>query len=138
MCRIDGPINTNLYISILEDELMDSLQDSGKEVEEVIYQHDNAPAHTAKQTTQWLQDNGFEVLTWPAQSPDLNPIEHLWSHLKRQLAAYDTPPNGVLELWERVQVVWEGIGPKVCQDLIDSMPKRVAAVLKARGGHTKY
>ena len=80
----------------------------------------------------------MEVMTWPAQSPDLNPIEHLWSHLKRQLQGYETAPKGILELWERVQVEWEKIEPSVCQGLVESMPRRVAAVLKAKGGYTKY
>ena len=67
-----------------------------------------------------------------------SPIEHVWSHLKRKLEEYERKSEGILELWERVQVEWEKIGPEVCQKLIESMPRRVAAVLKAKGGHTKY
>jgi DDE superfamily endonuclease len=78
------------------------------------------------------------VLLWPAQSPDLNPIEHLWNHLKRRLAEYEVVPNGILELWERVEKEWNNIGAEVCHNLIESMPRRVAAVLKAKGGYTKY
>ena len=80
----------------------------------------------------------MEVLTWPAQSPDLNPIEHLWAHLKRKLQGYETAPKGILEFWERVQVEWEKIESSVCQELVESMPRRVEAVLKAKGGYTKY
>ena len=77
-------------------------------------------------------------MEWPAQSPDLNPIEHLWEHLKRQLRKYSEPPKGVWELWERTKEEWEKITPEVCQNLIESMPRRVEAVIKAKGGHTKY
>ena len=77
-------------------------------------------------------------MLWPAHSPDLNPIEHLWSHLKRRLAEYEVEPKGMLELWERVQVEWDKIEPEVCQKLIESMPKHVEAVLKAKGGYTRY
>ena len=77
-------------------------------------------------------------MKWPAQSPDLNPIEHLWHHINTRLRAYETPPNGVHELWERVEAEWEKIEPRVCQNLIESMPRRVAAVIKAKGGYTKY
>ena len=63
-----------------------------------------------------------------------NPIEHLWDHLKRKL---EVAPKGMLELWERV-VEWNKIEAKLCQDLIESMPRRVAAVLKAKGGYSKY
>jgi hypothetical protein len=78
------------------------------------------------------------VLKWPSYSPDLNPIENLWSHLKRELGTYDQPPRGILELWDRVQEKWEEIEPQVCRDLIESMPRRMAAVIKAKGGVTKY
>ena len=65
----------------------------------------------------------MEVLLWPAQSPDLNPIEHLWNHLKRKLAEYEVSPQGILELWERVQEECGKIKPEVCQGLIESMPR---------------
>jgi hypothetical protein len=68
----------------------------------------------------------------------LNPIEHLWGHLKRQLAAYETEPTSTGELWERVETERKRIPAQVCIDLISSMPKRIAAVLKAKGGPTKY
>ena len=88
--------------------------------------------------TTWLKEHGFQVLSWPAQSPDLNPIEHLWAHLKRRVADYEVPPKGILELWDRVQEEWDNIGAEVCQKLIESMPRRVEAVLKAKGGYDKY
>jgi transposase len=102
-----------------------------------IFQHDNAPSHKAGLTRNWLSDHGFEVLKWPSYSPDLNPIENLWSHLKRVLGTYDQHPRGILELWDRVQAKWE-IEPQVCQDLIESMPRRIAAVIKDKGGVPKY
>ena len=80
----------------------------------------------------------MEVLLWPAQSPDLNQIEHLWNHLKRKLAESEIPPQGVLELWGRVQEKWGKIKPEVCQGLIESMPRGVEAIIKANSGYTKY
>ena len=77
-------------------------------------------------------------MKWSAQSPDINPIEHLWWDLKRRLAKYETPPSGAEELWECCQVEWEKILKEVCQNLIESMPRRVQAVIKAKGGYTKY
>ncbi len=58
----------------------------------------------------WLKDHGCEVMVWPPQSPDLNPIEHLWNHLKRKLGEYEEPPREIQELWERVQKEWDNIG----------------------------
>ncbi len=77
-------------------------------------------------------------MEWPSQSPDLNPIEHLWNHVKKKLGEYEEPPSGIHELWDRFQEEWEGIEPSVCQNLIESMPRRIEAVLRAKGGYTKY
>ena len=59
--------------------------------------------------------DGFNVMSWPAQSPDLNPIEHLWDYLKGRLGEYENAPGGVQELWERVEVEWDKIGADTCQ-----------------------
>ena len=85
-----------------------------------------------------MEDQNITLLDWPAQSPDLNPIEHLWQHLKKQLSQYETPAKGVWEMWERVVEEWGEIEPEVCQKLIESMPRRIRAVIKAKGSYTKY
>ena len=85
-----------------------------------------------------FNDHEYQLLDWPAQSPDLNPIEHLWGHLKWKVSDYPEPPAGILELWERVRGQWAKIDVEVCRNLIDSIPRRAEAVLKAKGGFTKY
>ena len=137
-CKIDGRMNGDLFLEILEDDLKASLDYYGKNPGDIIFQQDNDPKHTCKKAQDWFRNNGFKLLHWPAQSPDLNLIEHLWEHLKRRLGEYEYPPKGVLELWEHVEKEWKGIGASVCQNLIESMPRRVNAVIKAKGGYTKY
>ena len=79
-----------------------------------------------------MENNNITLLDWPAQSPDLNPIEHLWDHAKNKLKEYPILPKGVWQVWERVEEVWNNILPEVCQNLIESMPRRLEPVIKAK------
>ena len=105
---------------------------------EQYFQQDNDPKHMSGVATQWFEDNHIQVLGWPSQFHNMNPIEHLWEHLKHHLKQYPTPPKRVHELWDRVAEKWNKIPPEVCQNLIESMPRLIEAVIKAKGGHTKY
>lgn len=137
-CKIDGTMDQVLYKNILEDELLHTIEYYGMDAKQVIFQHDNDPKHKAKSVQEWLSNQEFQVLSWPSSSPDLNPIEHLWSHLKRQLNKYETPSKGMLEHWDRIQCEWDKIDQTECMKLIESMPRRILAVIKSKGQWTKY
>jgi transposase len=138
LAEVEGRMDANQYVDILEDHLLPSMEDLAIGEEQMIFQQDNDPKHTSKKAQKWMEDKDITLLDWPPQSPDISPIEHLWVHLKDRLNEYPTPAKGVWETWERAVEVWNNIGPEVCQNLIESVPRRLAAVIKAKGGHTKY
>lgn len=77
-------------------------------------------------------------MKWPAQSPDLNPIEQFWKLLKKSLREKKEIYASKDELWEFLEKELEVINKDFCQKLISSMPQRVQAVIQAKGGYTKY
>ncbi len=103
---------------------------------DLIFKQDLAPTHTAKGTKNWFNDNDVTVLDWPANSPDLNPRENLWSIVKRKMR--DTRPNNADGLKAAMKATWASITPEQCHRLIDSMPRCIDAVIHAKGGPTKY
>ena len=97
--KVDGHLNAKDYISILHGDLYLSLERLGYlNLDNVIFQHDNAPIHKAKIVQKWFLEQPFTILEWSAQSPNLNPIEHVWAILKHRLNSYPTPLVGLLQL----------------------------------------
>ncbi len=128
-------VNAAIFQEILEHFMLPSADKLYGDAD-FIFQQDLAPAHTAKGTKSWFNDHGVTVLDWPANSPDLNPIENLWCIVKRTMR--DTRPNNADELKATVKETWASIPPQQCHKLITSMPRRTEAVIKAKGAPTKY
>jgi transposase len=135
---ISGRINAEAYIDVLKDYVLASRDWYDMDPETFIFQQDNASVHTAHIVKAFFAESNLTVMKWPANSPDLNPIEHLWSYLKTQLNAYKEDPKTMDELWERVQEVWTKIPTDYIHKLYESMPRRMEEVIRNRGGNTKY
>ncbi len=101
-----------------------------------IFKRDVAPTHTAKSTKSWLNDHSVGVLDWPANSPDLKSIENIRGIVKRKMR--NKRPKNADELKATVQETWGSIPPQQCHKLITSMPRRIEAVIKAKGAPVKY
>lgn len=131
----DGRLNAVRYIEILGDELkrsIEKLHPGG----EVIFQQDGAPCHTAKITKKHLADNNITTIPWPANSPDLNCIENLWSWLDRQIQKQE--PRSKNDLIAIVEKLLQNVPQDIVENLSDSMPRRINECLKNGGGMTRY
>ena len=101
-----------------------------------IFQQDNDPKHTAKTVQEYIGTKNWNVLDWPSQSPDLNPIENLWHLLDWKMRT--RVPQNEDQLMEYCQEAWENIPIEYLNSLVDSIPTRIEHVIKAKGGMTKY
>ena len=100
------------------------------------YLQDNDPKHKSTMIRDWFFTQGITLLDFPPYSPDMNPIENLWAVLKSMV--YRSNINNLDGLWDAAQRCWQNIPNETLKDLIASMPRRVAAVIKSKGFYTKY
>lgn len=133
---VEGMMNSKKYISVIERKLVPMMQTFAGGVG--FFQQDLAPCHTSKLTKKFFQEQKITVLDWPGNSPDVNPIENLWSIVKRRVSAMDcstkkTMIENVINVWFRDDEI-----KILCSNLVESMPKRVQDIIQARGGHISY
>ncbi len=132
---IDGIMDKWHYLNILKANLHASVEQLGLPQGWVFQQH-NDPKHTALVVREWLLYNTPKQLHSPPQSPDLNPIEHLWDYVERQLHKHTITSKATLK--EAIRHEWARVPPEFTQKLVSSMNNRLKAVLDSKGGPTRY
>jgi len=127
------------YIQALEEGLL-PLYDGT-----LRFQQDNARIHTSETVDSFVARNAIELLEWPKNSPDLNPIEHVWAILKRtlrqlfpQIRQLRNNIADMIEFKRCIQIAWNSIPQDQIAALIASIPRRLQAVIQARGWYTRY
>ncbi len=132
--QLHGRVNANVYQNLLRQHVVPPLRSSTNQP--AIFMLDNAPCHTAKRVRQFLETENMEIMKWPAQSPDLNPIENLWKILTDKVMA--KKPTTVTELWKRLEEEWTKITPEQCERLVMSCGHRCPEVIQNNSLYTSY
>ncbi len=130
-------LNTTAYLSIVADHpFMTTVYPSSDATSSQL----NAPCYKAQIISDWFleHDNEFTLLKWPPQSPDLNPIEHIWDVVEREIHIMDVQPTNLQQLRDAIMSIRTKISEECFQHLVESIPQRIKAVLKAKGGPTRY
>lgn len=148
---VEGTLNSDRYIELLKEYLLPFLNNLNEKEEEeelipwflfqeenYIFQDDNAPCHASIKTKSWKENNSIEILPWPAQSPDLNPIENLWNDLETRIRKRKPMPKNKNDFFIALKEEWYKIDENRLIRLVKSMPNRVNAVLENKGNPTKY
>jgi len=132
---IQGTLNQHGYHSILQRYAIPSgLRLVGHPF---VFQQDNNPKHTSRLCKGYLtkkeSDGVLHQMTWPPQSPDLNPIEMVWDELDRRVK--ERQPTSAQHMWELLQDCWKSIPGDYLMKLVERMPRVCKAVIKAKGGY---
>ena len=131
--NLNGPLLTKIYSKALVPSAKAWF---GKNTSKWTLQEDNDPKHRSKISTAWKCSNGITTLDWPSQSPDLNPIENVWAFMKHKLKK--NPVDSVDSLVRRLRSIWNSLSKDYAKNLVNSMPKRLEAVVLSKGDWTVY
>ena len=137
---VEGTMRQDQYWKVLETRLLPQILEwFGAGAADVTFQQDSAPCHTAKKVKEFIKKQGLRLLDWPGNSADMNPIENIWKMLKDKMNK-ETVSTNKRQLIEKLLEVWfhDQQLKEHARLMITQMPERVSAVIKARGGWTKY
>lgn len=135
----DGTMNGQKYMEMLQTVVLDYMEELEDVLnEDITFMQDNAPCHKSKLVMDFLKSEGVPVMIWPAQSPDLNPIENLWAIIKQRRCSKFGVPRSKNELIEQIFEIWDNLQPNLAQNLALSGQKRCQWVRENGGRMTKY
>ena len=129
-------MTSKTYVKFLKEHFIPVYKNMNKN--DFIFMQDNAPSHSAKFTKKFLKDSKINVMFWPPNSPDLNPIENFWSVLKQKLYQNGKKYKSKNELWENITKITSKMDRRAIKNLTDSVKKRIFDVVLKKGGYVDY
>ena len=123
----------NLTVVRYRDEILRPVAVPFVQQHQMAFKHDNARPHVARVCQDFLANNNIVPLDWPQYSPDLSPIEHLWDELDRRRRIRRNTPSTLGQLRTALLEEWENIPMRKINALVNSMQRRIRAVINARG-----
>ncbi|GBL81284.1 hypothetical protein AVEN_143603-1 [Araneus ventricosus] len=131
-------MNQHVYFNILDDQVLPFSQHLHDEYALVthIFQDDNSTIHRALKICDRFDEHSHTLmnLDCPVKSPDLNTIENLWDMLEQQVKRRTQHPRNLVDLRHQILSEWLKLDATYLQNLVDSLPNRIQAVIKSRGG----
>ena len=127
------PVNGLQYAEVVREVGQPMMQKGNSE----IWQEDNAPVHKRKEVTALKEELGMKCMDWPAQSPDLSPIENMWRDIKKWMKK-NAPARNEAELWEGAKKAFDELEKEVIIGYIETMVERVKAVIDSKGFATRW
>ena len=136
--RTRHPENSERYHQLLENQIYPISFQLGDPSSEWLFMDDNAPPHRSLLVKQFKERSGLRSFEWPPASPDLNPIENVWSMLKKRIRRQLKPSDSLYDLECLLRTEWGQLSQEKIDHVIRSMPRRVKSVIEKCGSNTKY
>ena len=133
-----GNFDRNTYRVIIDNQILPFIYDVHGSTDTFVLQENNCSPHRTSSSATYLRKDEVTRMKWPAQSPDLNPIENVWGSMKSRLRKRSLYPTSPMHLFSILNDMWNNLPDEYFKNLVESIYKRAKMVLHGKGRSTKY